>query len=132
MRALVPFLFVTVAGCDHPSAVIVDDATAIRTPDGHVQVDILVTGAEQAGRTIGGYCVSAHWMGVIDPNLTDPAPTYYGELDQVTQCYSGLGDGDRRTIRITSTHTTDLTPGTAIRCQASVSGSFTHKEIDNP
>lgn len=130
MRRLVFALLL--AACDHPAAVVVDDASAVRTADGHVQVDILVTGVEQAGGTIGGYCVSAHWMGPVDPGVTDPAPTYYGELENVTQCFTGLGDGDRRTIRLTSTRTTELTPGTAIRCQAAVGNGYTHKEIDNP
>jgi hypothetical protein len=133
MRTLVLSLFAyALASCAHPALVVVDEATAARTPDGHVQVDVLVTGAEQAGGTIGYYCVSAHWFGPVDPGVTDPAPSYYGELEALTQCFSGLGDGDRRAVRFVSTKTTELTPGTPIRCQARVASGYSKMEIDNP
>ncbi len=121
------------AACEHPAAVVVDDASATRTPDGHVQVEILVTGVEQSSKKIGSYCVSAHWFGAIDPNFTDPAPAYYGELDSVIQCFSGIGDGDRRSVLLTSNKTgADLTPGTPIRCQVAAADVIRTMDIANP
>jgi hypothetical protein len=122
-----------VAACAHPAAVVVDDASAVRTPDGHVQVDILVTGVEEADGRIGTYCVSAHWFGLVDPNVTDPAPTYPGELDVANVCFTGLGDGDRRTVRVTSNKAnTDLPAGSPIRCQVLTGDVIRDKDISNP
>jgi hypothetical protein len=122
-----------VVACKDPAAVVVDDASAVRTPDGHVQVDMLVTGVEEVDGRIGTYCVSAHWFGLLDPSVTDPAPTYYAELDVVQQCFSGLGDGDRRTVRVVSNKANaDLPPGSPIRCQVIVGNAIRTMDITNP
>ncbi|HEY8079896.1 MAG TPA: hypothetical protein VIF62_37450 [Labilithrix sp.] len=134
MRALALALVLAfVAACAHPASVVVEDANPSRTPDGHVQVDVLVTGAEQGGGFVGHYCVSVHWLGPIDANTAKPAPTYYGELDSVTQCFDGLGDGDRRAVRFLSNHVGgDLTPGTTLRAQAEVASAIETLDVDNP
>jgi len=126
-------LLACVAACQHPAAVVVDDASPSRTADGHVQVDVLVTGAEEGGGFVGHYCVAVHWLGPIDGNTADPAPSYYGELDSVTQCEGGLGDGDRRAFRFVSNRVgADLTPNTTLRAQASVGSTFEKLDVNNP
>lgn len=134
MRALALVLPILLAACDHAATVVVDDASPSRTADGHVQVDVLVTGAEEGGGFVGHYCVSVHWLGPVDANTADPAPTYYGELDSVTQCFDdGLGDGDRRAVRFLSNRVGgDLTPGTTLRAQASVGSAIDKLDVDNP
>ncbi len=132
-RSLALAAALLLAACDHPAAVVVDGASATRMPDGHVQVDVLVTGADETGHDVGHYCVSAHWLGPIDGATADPAPTYAGELDAAIQCFEGLGDGDRRTVRLASKLTGGvLTPGTTLRCQASVASAINTMDIDNP
>ncbi len=131
MRAAI--LVLCIAACEHPATVVVDDASASRTADGHVQVDVLVTGADEAGGFVGHYCVSVHWLGPIDANTADPAPTYYGELDSVTQCFDGLGDGDRRAVRFVSNRAGgDLTPGTTLRAQAALARAINKLDVENP
>jgi hypothetical protein len=128
-----PLVLILLAACEHPAAVVVEDASASRTPDGHVQVDVLVTGVEQSGGFVGHTCVAAHWLGQVDANVTDPAPTYLGEIDVVSQCFDGLGDGDRRFVRLTSNRAgADLPAHTPIRCQAAVGPAIRKLDIDNP
>jgi hypothetical protein len=122
-----------VCACEHGAGVIVTEVRAHRDLGGHVVVDVDIVAVEQSGRDVGRTCVSAHWLGGIDPSVVGPAPSYAGELDVVTTCFDGFRDGDARTIHLVSNKaSTDLPVGSALRAQAIAAKSIHVQDIDNP
>jgi hypothetical protein len=109
------------SGCDPGAAVVVDDVSATRLPDGRIQVDVQIVGAEQGGGNLGDYCVAAYWFDPLDLGALQPALAYSSVKDSVLRCARDIGelrDGDRIFVRLVSNRT-DLS-GSPMRTQANV------------
>lgn len=137
LRALVWPFAASVAlaplACDpKATSVTLVSARALRGEAGHLLVEVVVDGAEQAGGSVGQYCVSMHVMpfGHV-PTLVDNEIRYATELDYAGSCQSDLGDGDRRTFLL-GTQRVDLPPGQPIRVQARIGRTFDVEELFAP
>lgn len=124
---------VPIAGCFDGAAANIDDVAIVRLPDGRVQVDIEVVGAEQGGGAVGGYCVYAYWFAPgLDLNAVPADITYFGPLDVASACADDaqgepLRDGDRRRYRLVSRRF-DLPARAPMRLQVSLGENY---DIEN-
>jgi hypothetical protein len=100
MRPALLILSIAVgAACaDAGASIAIEDARAIRLPDGRVAVDIDVAAKERQGGNVGTYCAAA---------------TFTGQARVVEQCYADLEDGDRKTLRLVSDDGS-IAPGASI------------------
>lgn len=120
-------------GCFDSAAANLGDHTIVRLPDGRVQVDLDVIGAEQGGGAVGGYCVYTYWFSPgLDLNTVRADITYYGPLDVARVCANDvpaepLRDGDRRRHRLISNRF-DIPPGAPMRLQVSLGSNY---DIEN-
>jgi hypothetical protein len=115
------------AGCDHSATVLVVAARPSRDPDNRVAVEVEVEAVEQAGGSVGRYCVSVHWFSPGFNPTTEVQRFYQGELDWIEACASDLEDGDRRTVRLVSNRT-DLAKDLPARVQVKSAGGFQTNE----
>jgi hypothetical protein len=137
LRALLAASFAALLGSasglacgDREATVVVDDVSATVQDDKRVRVEVSVRASEQTGASVGRYCVSVNWLG-YDTSLLDPAPTYLGAYETLTQCAADLGDGDTRRFVFVSTRT-DIPPGTSIRAQAIVGHEIQFEDASTP
>jgi hypothetical protein len=115
---------------DREATVVIDDVSATVQDDRRVRVDVVVRASEQTGASVGRYCVSVNWLG-YDTTLLEPAPTYFGAFETLTQCAADLGDGDTRSFVFVSTRV-DIPSGTSVRAQAIVGHEIQFEDTSTP
>lgn len=102
--------------CDNVAIVSVVDARVFREPDNKISIDVDLRAAEQSGRSVGPYCVSAHVVPFGFDTNTPGLSSYRGQADFVRVCANDLYDGDTRTFHLVLTRT-DIIAKNPIRVQ---------------
>ncbi len=102
-------LLVSGTACDNVAIVSVVDARVFREPDNRLVVDVDLRAAEQSGKSVGPYCVSAHVVPFGFDTNTPGLTTYRGQVDVTQICADDLHDGDTRTFRLVLGRTDILT-----------------------
>lgn len=103
--------------CDNVAILTVVDARVLRDPQSKVvSIDVDLRAAEQSGRSVGPYCVSAHVVPFGFDTNTPGLTTYRGQADVTQICDADLSDGDTRTFHLVLTRT-DIIAKNPIRVQ---------------
>lgn len=135
VRLLLPAVLIAAlapsCSIDRNAALEILEAKTSRDPDGRLVVDVAIEGIEQAGKNVGTYCVSAHFMPIGFARDTFEATRYSNELDVVQVCDDDLEDGDRRAFRLVSNRT-DLPALIPIRVQARLARVYFRRELTAP
>jgi hypothetical protein len=141
MRALLVLVVLAFgSSCDDPGAeIVISNVTRARLANGGVGVDFDATAVEHAGRDVGSYCVSVHWLSASDLSVTDPAPAYVADVEVKPVCgpapsspAKALHDGDTQHFHIESDPMPVLAPGAPLRVQGQVDERITTSDTDNP